>query len=390
MKSRALCICAVALFLALVPVAQASTTWFVNGVTGNDSNDCKSSTTACKTIGHAISLAASGDSISVAAAVYRENLTIGINLKLVGAGATTTIIDGGGHGTVVTISGQNVALSRVTIQDGDANTGGGIYNLGTLVLTNTVVSQNLAALGGGGIYNTGILTINNSSITGNRAVVSSGNGATGGGIDNTGTLTINNSTFSGNQAGGNCFRFCTPPSGGGIDNTGTLTVNNSTLSGNTAFNTHQGGGPAFGGGIANNSKLTINNSTISGNAGNLIGGISGSATIQNSIIANGPSWNCGGALTSTGFNLSSDGTCNFNSTGDLNNTDPLLGPLQNNGGPTQTQALLPGSPAIDAGNPNGCTDSNGHLLKTDQRGAPRPDKEDTAGCDMGAYERRSD
>ena len=60
------------------------------------------------------------------------------------------------------------------------------------------------------------------------------------------------------------------------------------------------------------------------------------------------------------------------------------------GGPTQTIPLLPGSPAIDAGNPNGCTDSQGHLLKTDQRGMPRPDREDQTGCDMGAYERQCD
>jgi hypothetical protein len=72
-------------------------------------------------------------------------------------------------------------------------------------------------------------------------------------------------------------------------------------------------------------------------------------------------------------NLSSDGTCNFNNSGDLNNTDPKLGPLQNNGGPTQTQALCPVSPAIDAGNPNGCTDGNGHLLRADQPGARQMD-----------------
>ena len=95
-------------------------------------------------------------------------------------------------------------------------------------------------------------------------------------------------------------------------------------------------------------------------------------------------------MTSHGYNLSSDGSCRFNHTGDLNNHDPLLGPLQNNGGPTETMALLPGSPAIDGGNRSGCTDSQGHLLKTDQRGMPRPDKEDSSGCDMGAYERQSD
>jgi len=95
-------------------------------------------------------------------------------------------------------------------------------------------------------------------------------------------------------------------------------------------------------------------------------------------------------MTSNGYNLSSDNTCDFNSTGDLNNTDPKLGQLGYYGGPTQTMPLLSGSPAIDAGNPNGCTDSHGHLLKTDQRGKPRPDKEDSGGCDMGAFERQKD
>lgn len=72
--------------------------------------------------------------------------------------------------------------------------------------------------------------------------------------------------------------------------------------------------------------------------------------------------------------------------GDLNNTDPQLGPLHNNGGATQTMAFPSGSRAIDAGNPNGCTDSLGNPLKTDQRGKPRPDPGDTSGCDIGAYE----
>jgi hypothetical protein len=95
-------------------------------------------------------------------------------------------------------------------------------------------------------------------------------------------------------------------------------------------------------------------------------------------------------MTSLGYNLSSDNTCNFTNTGDLNNADPKLGQLGNHSGPTQTIPLLSGSPAIDAGNPSGCTDGQGHLLKTDQRGKPRPDKEDTGGCDMGAYERQKD
>ena len=93
---------------------------------------------------------------------------------------------------------------------------------------------------------------------------------------------------------------------------------------------------------------------------------------------------------SNGYNLSSDNTCNFNGPGDLNNTDPRLGSLGYYGGSTPTIPLLSGSPAIDAGNPSGCTDGQGNPLKTDQRGLPRPDQEDTGGCDMGAYESQSD
>jgi hypothetical protein len=199
----------------------------------------------------------------------------------------------------------------------------------------------------------------------------------GGGIANGGTLTISNTTFSANTAG----------LGGGISNDGTLSINNSTLSRN-----HTGG---RGGGIFNGGgTLSINNSTLSGNSGFSGGGgiyNNSSATLQNSIVANSPSGgNCFGTMTSKGYNLSSDGSCVFDGPGDLNNTNPMLGPLQNNGGPTETTALLPGSPAIDAGNPSGCTDNLGHLLKTDQRGDPRPNTEDTGGCDMGAYERQSD
>ena len=87
------------LFLVLAPVAVASTTWYVSGVNGSDKNNCKTPQTACKTIGHAISLASTGDSIMVAPATYTEwNLTINFNLKIVGSGAATTIIDGARNG----------------------------------------------------------------------------------------------------------------------------------------------------------------------------------------------------------------------------------------------------------------------------------------------------
>jgi hypothetical protein len=98
----------------------------------------------------------------------------------------------------------------------------------------------------------------------------------------------------------------------------------------------------------------------------------GKATLQNSIVTNNQpnGLECSGTITSHGYNLGDDNGCAFDNTGDLI-ADPKLGKLGNNGGPTQTIPLLSGSPAIDAGNPRGCTDGLGHLLKTEQRGMPR-------------------
>ena len=109
----------------------------------------------------------------------------------------------------------------------------------------------------------------------------------------------------------------------------------------------------------------------------------GSLTLVNAIIANNTGGDCLFAVSSLGHNLDSDGTCNLTATGDLSNTDPLLGPLQDNGGPTFTHTLLPGSPAIDAIPLEACTDKDGNPITTDQRGVLRPQG---AACDLGAFE----
>jgi hypothetical protein len=341
------------LALTLSPAALASTTWYVDGVHGSDSNNCKTPQHACKTIGHTISLAHSGDSIMVAAGTYTENLTISVSLKIIGSDTSMTIVHGRRRRFNPVIQINNIGSTRVTLSNLTIKNGfqGGVTNNGTLTINNSTISGN----GGTGVNNGGTLTVNNSTISGNRGV---GYGA--GGISNFGTLTVNNSTISGNSAA--LCHGILEGAGGGILSHGTLTVNNSTLSRNQA---------CLGGGIFNYLGFKV--------------------ALQNSIVANSPSGgDCNGTMTSKGYNLSSDDSCNFNNTGDLNNTDPLLGALGNYGGPTQTIPLLSGSPAIDAGNPSGCTDGRGHLLKTDQRGKPRPDKEDTGGCDMGAFERQSD
>lgn len=373
-----------ALSVALVPVALASTTWYVNGMNGSDSNNCLSSEFACKTVGHAISLTSSGDSITIAAATYSENLTIRFSLNLIGAGASTTIIDGGGVGGVIAVTSGNVTLSGLTIRNG-------------------AVVGNYYGGAGAGIFNSGTLTVIASTITGNLASAvcppTFGCGAFGGGIYNSGRLTISNTTVAGNtvQAGFtySTFKYVAYADGGGIFNQGTIIVSNSTLVANTARHVSLGFVFSRGGGISSRGPATISNSTLSGNNAMQGGGIFNyqgySAAFQNSIVANSSSGgNCAGAMTSKGYNLSSDGSCNFNGPGDMNGTNPDLGPLEYNGGPTQTMALLPGSLAIDGGNPAGCTDGLGHVLKTDQRAMPRPDSEDDAGCDIGAYERQSD
>jgi predicted outer membrane repeat protein len=382
------------LFLTLVPAALAGHAWYVDGVNGSDNNNCQSRHHACKTISNALLLTVPGDSVFVAPATYHESFGIPFNLKIIGSGAKTTIIDARGFNSQVVVIGSEpkaqVTLSGMTFRNGSGPVdGGGIYNcFGTLTVIDSIITHNKisgsGSLGyGGAIYNcpSSTLTLINTTISDNSAEV-------GGAICTGGLLTIVHSTFSGNVA--------RKQQGGAIANYGTLIITNSTFGGNSSGSGGRGGGILNGGLFQSVGTLFINNSTLSGNtAGDGGGGgifnVKGSTVaLQNSILANNTGGNCHGTLNSRGYNLSSDNSCSFDGAGDLNNIDPELGPLQNNGGPTDTLALFPGSPAIDAGNPGGCTDGQGHLLKTDQRGMPRPDKEDASGCDIGAYERQSD
>jgi CSLREA domain-containing protein len=264
-----------------------------------------------------------------------------------------------------------------------------------VVILNSHVHDNTASAYGGAIGNYGTLQVVSSTLDANTA------GIRGGGFYNYdgGHAEIKQSTFSANTA----------QSGGGIyselfiQNGATMTVTNSTLSGNTA--SHDGGGMYADGG-----QISFFNATIAGNhvvvpvtpPEGMGGGfyITASATIalQNTLLANNTHGNgvaspvpddCFGSVRFQGYNLIRTLTnCSFvnPSVGDITGMDPVLGPLQFNGGTTQTLALLPGSPAIDAGRPTGCNDAAGTPILTDQRGAARPFN---GRCDIGAYEYRA-
>jgi predicted outer membrane repeat protein len=190
-----------------------------------------------------------------------------------------------------------------------------------------------------------MMTITGSTISDNYTDLPGHFGGDGGGIENDGTMTIQDSTISGNRAVGAGFAG---GYGGGIYGNNT-TITNSTITANSA---HFGGGVAGGGNIAH---TTFSNNSASQDGGALY--LTSPLELGNTILKAGASgvniFNHNGSLITHGYNVCSDNGSGFlNGPGDQINTDPMLGPLQDNGGPTFTHALLPGSPAIDAGDPN--------------------------------------
>ncbi|HET6891147.1 MAG TPA: Calx-beta domain-containing protein [Pyrinomonadaceae bacterium] len=306
----------------------------------------------------------------------------------------------------ITLGTGLVSFSGLTIANGRANmdVGGGIFNQNgaDVNVTDSTVRNNFAVLGGG-IANSssGTFTITNSTLNNNSATTAAGC------WNNSGTLNIVGSTLNNNTSGEGAV--AAGGSGGGINTgNGTLNVINSTLHNNSALAALAGGGAIF----TNGSSATINitNSTISNNfavagGGGINSNNGGVVNVLNSIIADNGSQSGPdllGSFVSLGHNLLTNisGSTGFtlgtnNPNGDLVGASfapvfAILGPLQNNGGPTQTRALLPGSPAIDAG--DNCvllaSGSGGCLttpLTTDQRGFSR---QVNLTVDMGAFESR--
>jgi CSLREA domain-containing protein len=265
--------------------------------------------------------------------------------------------------------------------------GGGLYNNGGAVaIINGTFSGNRAVGGAGGSGNAWYPTGESYSSPCMRggAGGSGGNGM-GGALFNLGKLFLVNSTFSGNKAiggrGGQGGHW-SGPMGAGL------------------FGAGGNGGIGMGGALYSRNEVSVSSCTFADNsasgatyglgqphgiAGVGLGGAiyhTGSIPIQNSVIADSSSGgNCRALVFSGGYNIDSDGTCGLNATGDLAKINPKLGSLKSNGGATSTHALLPGSPAIDAGNPTGCTDHRGTPIPIDQRGRNRDKR-----CDIGAFE----
>jgi hypothetical protein len=328
-------------------------------------------------------------------------LDIADDLTLNGLGADQLAIDAQGASRVIAISNVGTSsISGVTLTGGkdDISGGGGLRNraASSLTLSGVVIEGNetTGTSGGAGVWSAGSLTVIDSVVRNNRASVSSGRG---GGVLSTGTLSVVRSTISGN----------TSHKGAGIyDPGGTVTITDSTISDNTATD--------HGGAVLSAGSLAITRSTVSGNTSgdggavvcvrgtiisyativNNTGGRGGgiftgdSVTLINTIVANN-------SATVSGPNIDGTVTANWSLIEDttdamiigannITGSDPLLGPLADNGGPTMTHALLPGSPAIDAGDPAPVAPPY-----LDQRGYYRVvdgDGDMTARIDIGAFE----
>ena len=314
------------------PAAAAPSTLYVSS-TGSDSGTCLSSASPCATISYAADQASSGDVIDVSGTID-DNVSINTPVTITQwSGQSPAVLDGQGAGLPLYVGpGQNATIENLTVTGGrDPDSGGGV------------------------LVNDGTLTVDSSTISGNTATAFGGSfspGASGGGIfNNGGTLTINDSTISGNTADAGSGMAGTATGGGIFENGGTLSITDSTISGNVAAS----------GGLGNEIYFNGSSNTLAGDILATAGG----------APAGGECW--GLTPTDDGYNADDDGSCGFTGTGSVSDSstiDNFLGPLQDNGGQTDTIALLPGS--TSSPNPaQGVIPAPSPLLVSRRRCAPR-------------------
>ena len=299
-------------------------------------------------------------------------LVVNKSIFINGPAANVLSVSGNNASRVFMIgAGKTVAISGLTIQNGNANgnSGGAIYNDHSTLTVDSCTLSNNSADNGGAAYNDGGNGDATLTLKELHPQCEPGRRGRGRALQyrnirrKWATLTLINSTLSGNTAdsGGAIFNI-----GIGFPGVGTLTVSHSTFSGNSA--TSGNGGGIYNAGGFGSALLYICN------------------TILKTGATGGNILNNQGTVTSAGYNLSSDNGGGFlTATGDQINTDPMLGPLQNNGGPTFTHALLQGSPALNAGDPSFNPNTFNPPLNFDQRG-PGFSRVVNGRLDIGAFE----
>jgi hypothetical protein len=335
--------------------------------------------------------------LSLSTVVLTDSTVSGNTLTIDGAQGAS-----GGGGVLVTsgdliLAGSTVSNNTATVTEGTGsfgrNGGGGIFFLGEsggsddLILEDSTISGNTFRVptpvgndadddGGGGLLTGGISVLSrDSTLSGNNADLRGDLAAAGGGavLDFGGGSAYTNTTFAGNTVQ---FTTVVVDQGGGAiyyGNSGLSSLANDTFAGNSATSTPTSLNP-MGASIYDEGTALLPADTIFS---------SGSASTVNCVQNSGDP----GTVDSGGYNLYDDSSnsCGLLAAGDQLSSSLHLGPLANNGGPAETDALLAGSAAINAGNPSGCTDAFGHALATDERGVARPQP---AGgrCDVGADE----
>lgn len=277
------------------------------------------------TIQDAVNAAAPGDTINIHAGTYYEHVTVNKTLAFAGAGVDHTFVDGSGSGRVFYVGTGSVSFSNLTIRNGNVSgNGGGIYNNGTLTVTNCLLSDNTATEGGGIYNNRGAATVMTSTLSGNIAT------SYGGGMYvYYGVSVIQDSTFSSNLT-------LSDGSGGGIySRSSTLKVQHGTFSENSTSSTGNGGGICVGQGVltvqdstfAHNSSYfggaiytsgrntTIDHSTFVGNSGRFGGGVvaSGMTSVSNSFFSGNVITNAGGGIYNYGKAMIDNCTFSANS-----------------------------------------------------------------------------
>lgn len=397
-------------FLAFAPPASAET-FLVNST--RDEGDAEPGDGICATeaglctvraaVDEANALAGP-DEIVIPSGRFRLNagtLTLHEDVAISGAGMERTVLQGNKQVRVVEVlEGVQSEVVGLTIRNGGEQDGAGVYNAGTVHMTNVKITRQRAdAARGGGLYNAGTAQLNDVAFLGNAALFGGAIYSTGSldmadvmvrnnkhivdgggaGLYNRGTAFITRSTFIRNQA-----RI--GEGGGAILNRGNLEITNSTLSRNRAR-------LSIGGALITEpiSVSILRNVTMVRNQARFIsGGLAnfGFTAVHNSIIAENFNnrvrhINCGGdAILSLGYNLDSGAVCGFHGPGDIANEKPRLRGENRNGGITLSRALMRNSAAVDAGDPASCPpiDQRGALRPVDVTGQPTPR------CDIGSFE----